>query len=179
MNDRFLEDYQVIHEPFMNYCRGKSWGIMDTQDLMQETILQTLIRYNEIRQKEHLLNYMVGTARNIISNHQRKKKEVTLREEWMASIEEVSPALKMDLQHLYYLIQQLDSIDQDILILFEFNGYKHKEIAALLDMNINSVKTRLRRTRIKLKAEYNEHTLRPMQFAEALSMLLFIYLQTN
>ena len=41
-------------------------------------------------------------------------------------------------------------------------------------MNINTVKTRLRRTKVKLKTEFEEKAISPKSFAETLSILISI-----
>jgi len=63
-----------------------------------------------------------------------------------------------DLQLVKNAIQSLDIDDQELLNLSVYQGYSHSEISKLLNIPLGTVKTRIRRNLIKLKAifETNE-----------------------
>ena len=50
-------------------------------------------------------------------------------------------------------IEELPELFRTIILLREIDGLSYEEIAELTDLNINTVKTRIARARIKLKKE--------------------------
>ena len=74
VHEEFLRLYQPIHTQFVRYCSNHAYGLMDTEDLVQEAVLATLQKFHSIREKEKLLGYLIATANNIIRNHLRRKK---------------------------------------------------------------------------------------------------------
>ena len=72
----------------------------------------------------------------------------------ISSTEQVSPdvgaMLRLDMGRI---LEQLPEIQRQVLILYEQDGLKGKEIGELLGMNVNTVWTHLRRAR----AELNVH----------------------
>ena len=135
MHEEFLDKYEAIHPSLMKYCKGRSFGIMETEDLLQETILRTLLKFEDIRNRERLLSFMIGVANNIVYNQLRKNSGKIVSEEWLKnkiSSSSLDPNIALDAQHLYYCIHQQDPKDQEILILHEVNGFKIKEIAQIL-----------------------------------------------
>ena len=73
-NVDFLSLYEPIHGRFIKYCTSISYGVLETEDLAQEAILATLLNYSRISDKNKLLNYMIGTVRNIIINQKKTAK---------------------------------------------------------------------------------------------------------
>lgn len=40
-HDEFLKWYEPLHDRFVRYCSSKAFGFMETEDLVQESILIT------------------------------------------------------------------------------------------------------------------------------------------
>ena len=62
-----------------------------------------------------------------------------------------------DLQLVKNAIQSLDIDDQELLNLSVYQGYSHSEISKLLNIPLGTVKTRIRRNLIKLKAIFEKN----------------------
>ncbi len=60
---------------------------------------------------------------------------------------------KLDSEYLRDLINKLPPLTKSVFNLYVVDGYKHREIAELLDMSENTSKWHLREARIKLKEE--------------------------
>ncbi len=150
----FLELYQKIHASFVRYCSSKSYGIMDTEDLVQEAILIALKRFDQIRDKEKLLSYLIGTVNNIIRN---KKRQQRFRGEWNEHLldhlesKAPSPEIAADIHFLLKAMEQLPAKQQEALILFEISGFSIREISLIQESSESATKTRLSRSRQKLK----------------------------
>src|SRR3569833_2066693 len=66
LHDELLELYRPIHNQFARYCSNLAYGLMDADDLVQETVLTTLQRFHTIREKDKLLGYMIAVSNNIV-----------------------------------------------------------------------------------------------------------------
>ena len=68
------------------------------------------------------------------------------------------PDSKMDRELLHNAINRLDSYYREPLLLQVIGGFSGKEIAEILELNNNTVMTRLFRARGKLKTEFGIDT---------------------
>lgn len=168
----FLDWYQPIHTSFVRYCSSKSIDLMPTEDLVQETILATLAAFDNIKNKEKLLSYMIGVVNNIIKNHLRQKKfRATWNEETMATIaaKVKDPEIALDIQYLYQCIHQLKAKEKEAILLFEISGFSIQEISQIQQSSPSAVKTRLHRARKALK-ELVAQDSRPRSLSERLTI---------
>jgi RNA polymerase sigma-70 factor, ECF subfamily len=150
----FLMHYRSIHDRFARYCANHSYGLMDAEDLMQETILATIQRFELIREKEKLLSYMISAANNIIRNHLRRKKfSAEYNEKAFRKMQSTfpDPEIALDVHHLHLALQQLPVKDKEAVLLFEVSGFSIEEIAAIQSSTSGATKTRLSRAREKIR----------------------------
>ncbi len=155
----FLKWYQPIHESLVRYCSSKSYGLMETEDLVQEAVLAALQGFSRIKEKEKLLGFLIGTVNNIVKNKYRRKK---FKGDWDEVLLEKlesktpSPEVALDIHFLLKAIDQLPEKEKEALLLFEVSGFPIKEISKIQDSSETAVKTRLHRTRQKLKKMMSE-----------------------
>lgn len=150
----FLERYRPIHTQFARYCGSHAYGIMEVQDLVQETVLQTMQHFSRLQDKDKLLYFMIGVANNIIKNAFRRKKfSAELNDKQLKSLEGrvVDPAVAIDIQYLYRALNRLPLKMKEAVVLFEINGMTMKEIAEIQACSEGAVKTRISRGRDKLR----------------------------
>ena len=153
-HQEFLDLYKPIHGPFARYCGSHAYGIMETQDLVQESVLQAMQHFGRLREKDKLLYFMMGIANNIVKNHLRRKKfSAVLDEKQLKTLEGrvTDPAMLLDIQYLYEALNKLPLKMKEAVILFEINGFSLKEIAQVQQSSEGSVKTRISRGRDKLR----------------------------
>ena len=77
-----------------------------------------------------------------------------VEEQSIADASFVEPDDAMDQELLHKAINRLESDYRDPLLLQVIGGFSGKEIAQILDLNSNTVMTRLFRARSKLKKEF-------------------------
>jgi hypothetical protein len=53
-HEEFLRLYKPLHERFIRYGSNHAYGLMNPEDLVQETILSTLQHFQSVRDKEKL-----------------------------------------------------------------------------------------------------------------------------
>lgn len=174
----FLTRYQPLHERFTRYCSSNAYGLMETKDLVQDTILATLQHYDRIKDKDKLLPYMIGIANNMVRNLLRRQKFKAAYDEKTALRLESkfgSPEVAMDVHYLYKALNQLSLKEKEAVILFEVNGFSIREISEIQHSSEGAIKTRLSRARQKLKELLNDE--RPaIPSAAATKMLFTIFL---
>ncbi len=153
-HEAFLKLYQPIHSRFVKYCSNHAYGIMETEDLVQETVLSTLQRFETIREKEKLLGYLFATANNIVRNQLRKKKFTgKLSEYGFGKVEAtgVDAETAMDIHYLHLALNKLPVKDKEAILLFEISGFSIEEIAEIQNSTEGATKTRLSRARDKVR----------------------------
>lgn len=176
----FLAWYEPIHAAFVRYCSSRTYGWMDTEDLVQETVLATLEAFYRIDQKEKLLSYMIGVANNKLKNKWRRSKfQATWQEDILEKMESRigDPELALDIRELHRSIAQLPEKQKEALLLFEISGFSIKELAQIQDSSEGAVKTRLSRARKALKAMLDESspTRSKRSFAQQLALYASLF----
>lgn len=149
----FLALYRPVHERLVKYCSSNGYGIIDTDDLVQETVLATMQQFSRIREKEKLLSYMISVANHVVYNALRRKKfNGAYNEKAFERLKAVTadPDIALDMHHLYVALNKLPVRDKEAILLFEISGYSIQEIAGIQNSSEGAIKTRLSRARKKL-----------------------------
>lgn len=155
----FMNLYQPVHEGFVRYCSARTYGIMETEDLVQETVAIAFERFEGLRDEKAFLAYLMRTANNLfVSQLRRKKFSGVYCENAFEKLKSIAPSAEvaMDVHHLYKAIEKLDKKSQEAIVLFEISGFKIDEIAEIQKCGSSAVKVRLHRARKQLKKELLE-----------------------
>lgn len=159
-HQEFLTWYEPIHSQLVRFCGSRAYGIMETEDLVQEAVLATLKGFYSIKNKEKLLGYMIGVVNNIVRNKGRRRKfQGQWDEQAFAKLESraTSPEVALDIHYLHKAIEQLPEKQREALVLFEISGFSMKEISEIQNASLSATKTRVSRARQKLKTLLNEN----------------------
>lgn len=154
--EAFLKLYEPIHDKFERFCRARVYGQMDYTDLMNETLLIAFEKMNELKNPTAFFSFLCGISVRILSNHNKKHKEVQYpihveqHRDWNSSAD-----LKTDVKILYKMLNQLNEEQKEAILLFELSGFSIKEIADMQAVNESTVKQRLKRGRDRLKGLMN------------------------
>jgi RNA polymerase sigma-70 factor (ECF subfamily) len=130
------------------------------EDLVQETFLRAW------RSLDSLLNDKAAKAwlftilrRENARLYERYRPElVDIDGQSIAATGDSEPDNKMDRELLYNAINRLDADYREPLLLQVIGGFSGKEIAGIMNLNNNTVMTRLFRARSKLKQEFDLNT---------------------
>ena len=142
-----------------NYVLKMTADRMSTDDIIQEVFIKLYSNLDLIRNKQSIQYWLFKTARNEFFTLTRNTKLKKLYDEAEDSDEleiEDTISLEDEFEHkeLTKLItDELDKvrIDQrEIFILKEYSGLTYKEIASLMEIDIEDVKSRLYKVRQKL-----------------------------
>lgn len=149
----FMKAYEPIHDNFVRFCKARAHHVMSHEDLVNESVLKAYQNWKQINKKDSLLYFLFTTARNIVLNTVRKKKELSLDETAIESyVTENTAEEDLQIAYLYEQLNKLPDNKKEALILFEINGFSIKEIAAIQEASEGAVKVMLSRARKELKA---------------------------
>ena len=118
---------------------------------MQETYLRLLrIELPELNEPA-LRSYLYKTARSVMLDHFRRTRRETQGpdDDWLEQIPAAEPAAPPEFE-LMPLLDRLKARDRQLLWLAYVEGFSHREIAAVTDINEKSVRVLLLRARERM-----------------------------
>lgn len=151
----FMRAYRPCHDAFVRYCSALAYGQMDTEDLVQDVLLAAYTHFDQIKDKNRFLHYLIRVARNKTISRWRKRRHQTEqldKHHHNLQAQGVRPETILDIQLLYQTMNRLPEQQRDALILFEISGFSIKEIAEIQNSTVGAIKTRLSRGRKRLRA---------------------------
>lgn len=149
--DAFLELMEKNSLAMYKVARGILDNDEDAADAMQDTILTCFEKIHTLKNPEYFKTWMIRILINECNKIHRHYKNFSRAEE----LPEV-PGQDMSIAEFEFkeMLGMLDESYRIILVLYYVEGFRIADIASILNMNENTVKTRLARARIQLKQEY-------------------------
>ena len=135
------------------------------EDLIQETFIRVQKNYNSVRDPSKLSPWIFRIAYNLCQDHFKIKKKVNadmgrLEERLPAPIGEIPLLKNLEQSQMGACVQEqmnlLPESQKIVLILYDFMGFKHAEIAEILNISTENAKVRLHRARKGLKSILKE-----------------------
>lgn len=126
------------------------------EDLVQETFLRAWRSLDSLQNDKAAKAWLFTILRRENARlYERYRPElVDIEGQAIAEADEHEPDFKMDRELLHNAINRLESEYREPLLLQVIGGFSGKEIAEILELNNNTVMTRLFRARSKLKVEF-------------------------
>ncbi len=125
----------------------------DAEDVLQECYISVYNAAHLYKSDKKPMAWILTIAKNLCFGKLRKKKKTADDEvkDWQSELQ-VNTALQIeDRLILASLMQHLTDEERNILILHSVNGFKHREIAELLDMRLATVLSKYNRSLKKLR----------------------------
>ena len=147
--DAFAELFSRYKQPLFGFFRRRVPDPAHAEELTQETFLAILRAASRYEVSALFRTYLYAIAFKILRSHRRK---AAFRALFLGtdSTEPSTPnTLDTDLS-VRNAIAKLDSRDREILLLREFEQLSYAEIADLLKLPVNTVRSRLFRARTSL-----------------------------
>lgn len=148
--------YQDVFRYALWICKNKPMA----EDLVQETFLRAWRSLESLQNDKSAKAWLFTILRreNARQYERYRPELVDIEGQSIAESGEKEPDSKMDRELLHNAINKLESEYREPLLLQVIGGFSGKEIAEILELNNNTVMTRLFRARGKLKVEFGLDT---------------------
>ncbi|MEK7154405.1 MAG: RNA polymerase sigma factor [Patescibacteria group bacterium] len=131
-------------------------NLADAEDLAQETFIKAYKKIHTLKDHKKAKSWLYSIARNTVIDFFRKNKnkEIALSDALLESVAKTTAteyqekAISSEItKELDRCIDRLVKEDRAIVRLLYYEGFSYKEIAGLLNINENTLKSRLHRAR--------------------------------
>ena len=148
-NEAFVQLMMKKEKLLYNMARKFLKNEEDIADCLQETMMDAFKNIKSLKKDKYfdtwLCRILINNSNKIINKNNRiRDYKAILHEEKNTSIDSLE---------LRNLLLSLDSKYSVPLVLYYYNGYSIKEISEILDLPINTIKTRLARAKSRLKIQ--------------------------
>lgn len=152
---KIVQEHQgIIH----NLCRLYYVNVEDQKDARQDIVLQLWKSFPNFRGEASKSTWIYRIGLNtILTKIRNQKRRIKTSKIDNATVRSVSIPLGVDddVQLLRLIIESLRADDKALVILY-LEGYKNKEIAAMLQISASNVSTRLHRIKTQLKDQFQK-----------------------
>jgi len=130
------------------YLAGVTGSRDLAEDLTQEVFLRVARAAHSGDTIEHERGWVFSIARSVVAAERRQRRQEVV----LSDTGEPAAAATAELAaHLSHAMQTLEAADRDVLLLREIGGLTYQEIAAACGCTVESVRSRLHRTRSALR----------------------------
>jgi len=134
-----------------------------TDDLVQETFKKIQENLDSVRDPEKMSSWIFCIAHRLCQDHFRTRKKSSTHEEiqdGLVAIQETPVQKNLEQKEMSQCVQDqlslLPESQRSVILLYDVMEFSHQEIAEILGLTVENVKTRLHRARKKLKAILEE-----------------------
>jgi len=148
----FNELFSRYKQPVFGFFRRRLADAAQAEELTQETFIVILRSADRYASSALFRTYLYSIGFNILRSHRRK---LAFRALFQSTGEttrepETHTSIDADMQ-IRQAVGRLEHIDREVLLLREFEQLSYAEIAEVLSLPVNTVRTRLFRARIALR----------------------------
>lgn len=139
----------------------------DCEDFLQDTFYKAYVNLRYCRERERFSSWLFAIAHNVAVSNSRKLSSYysrELSEDIFHNLADTSPLNELNarlvrqegISNLRKAIAEMPPKYREAVVLFYYNEFSLKEISTIVDIPVNTVKTRLHRGRQYLSAELRE-----------------------
>lgn len=151
--EQILKDFGDL---LKNFVSRRVSNPTDAEDILQEAYFKIYKNINRVNDPKKLRPWVLAITRNAVIDYYRKKDVMsssTEIPEEMSDQPETDESFNTEISVcLRNMINDLPDIYKQAIIAVEFQGYTQKEASKRLGLTLSSVKSRVRRGRMNLKA---------------------------
>jgi RNA polymerase sigma-70 factor, ECF subfamily len=154
-----MPDFRLVYEtyfPFVwRYAANRGVPPMAIDDVVQEVFVVVHHRLASFEGRSSLRTWLAGVARNVLRDYLRKRgnqkagdsldDQVEIRSEGVGPAEALERKVAVDL--LDQLLEQMTELQREVFTLCDIEQLSAVEVAGLLEVNENTLRTRLRAAR--------------------------------
>lgn len=138
-------------------ARARLKNEVDIEDVIQETMLILYTKLLKLKDNTKFEIWLYKILINQCNEKYRKSKLMLVSLDTIENQKEYSQEIQIE-DKLDYdkILESFSYQEKTILLLYYSNGYTTKQIAKILNKNENTIKTKLRRMRQKIKEKWEE-----------------------
>ncbi len=151
--ETFIQLYDPNHDQFCRFCRAISGNQQDSEDLIQDTILNVMENFDKIRDHEAFKSFLFSVASNLNKMKLRRNKfKASFTASELNQIVDFgqNPEQITDFKLVYEKMLMLPAKVSETLILYHISDLSIEEIQKIQGGSISGVKMRLKRGKEKL-----------------------------
>ncbi len=151
-NHDLVELVERHYAMLFRYAYRLTGSAADAEDVAQQTFLTAQAKIGQLREKDAAKSWLFTIARNTYLKSIRDKvgQSVSL-ESVLEPTQDSEPVADFDSEELQAILDELPEEYKTPLILFYFQEFSYKEIAAQLDVPMGTVMSRLARAKTILR----------------------------
>lgn len=168
----FAELYKTYFDFVWSSARYLGVDEAEMDDVVQEIFITIHDRIGTLLKPESLRSWIYGVTRRTVSTYHRTKRTALITtntarlEPEMLQPDRVSPLQSAELSEqtalLRHLLQELDAAKREIIELTELYEMTAPEVAAAIDIPLNTVYSRLRAARQDLEEAFRRYNARTL-----------------
>ena len=149
--------YDLYYSGLVVYCFNLTKDQDRAEDIVQQTLVKIWIKRDTLHIRSSLKSYLYRSVYNTFLKEYKKlkKEEVVLADlkntVLMDFVEKDESILEERMKLLESAIDQLPKKNREVFLLSKKSGYKHKEIAAQLDISEKAVEKHISRATQSIK----------------------------
>lgn len=155
--------YQLYSGKMLGICYRYTKTIEDAEDVLQEGFIKVFTRIHQFAGDGNFLSWittiMVNTAIDYLHKRKKYSKDLNLDDLPMYMVSDNNPEIDLDTKDLVEHIRNLPLTYQLVFNLVAIEGYSQMEVASLLKININTIRSRYSRARAMLIVEIKKNEL--------------------
>ena len=151
-SESFAVLYAEFYENMFRFALYTLRNTADAEDAVSEAVADAFLNIRKLRTEEAFRSWIFRILSNKCKDKLREytKKQVSLYEQLTESLKEEGPEDAAMIRHTYF---ELEDEERLIIGMHLFCGYKSREIAAILHMNENTVRSKESRGLKKMEAK--------------------------
>lgn len=151
--------FKQLYDAYASYALRTAYGITKNNnhaaDIVQETFIKVYRNIHQFEQAKSFKPWFYQILLNESRRYMKKQNKQAIAvesEQLMDYINVNEPQNKQEHDELPYALEQMSDMHRTVLVLKYLNDFTEKEIAIILDLNVNTVKSRLYKARQGLKS---------------------------
>lgn len=171
LNNQENRDFDALYRAHYDFVwrSAQRLGVApaEVEDVLQETFVIAYRRIGEFEARSKTSTWLYGILDNVRRNHQRsqfrgqrkvhalaRERERELLDTARRETTQLDAERMLAIQLLEDFLHELDESKREVFILAELEGMTRREIAAALDINVNTVQSRLRVARAEFERSF-------------------------
>lgn len=152
----FSRIIENIQDELYNFARNKIKKDCDINDIIQETVIKIYKYRCCLKDQSRFKSWYMSILRNECNRYYNKQRKENMLLEKIYSVNEI---ITIDYSindfensiNFHELLKILDEVDKEIILLYYQCNYPIKDISLVLGINVNTIKSKLKRSKEKLK----------------------------